>query len=263
MHRHQRLDPSSRSISRPRFLLIGVILPNTLCAAVAPIATTSSRLDGGELALVPLPARPDLRRGRLLVQADFSARHEFEMLHRIGDVDLARGRCRLPPARGRASARLVPTKGLPARSSLSPGCSPTSMICARLRALAEHGLGRVLPERAGAARGGFLTQRLEFRRLRLGLRFIGGSNRFWALCGSLGIACDHRAGEARRVLDQGSNDRRLGQVPPVLLRHFRLHRLHLQPGRIEDAGVVAPPNSSSRSSVGASDFATPGVKETR
>ena len=36
--------PSSRSISRPRFLLIGVILPNTHWAAVAPIATTSCGL---------------------------------------------------------------------------------------------------------------------------------------------------------------------------------------------------------------------------
>ena len=89
MHRHQRLGPSSRSMRWPRFLLIGVILPNTLCAAVAPIATTRSA--GWRRVRVHTTAgMPDFRRRRFLVQADFPARHEFEVFHRVGDVDLLR-----------------------------------------------------------------------------------------------------------------------------------------------------------------------------
>ena len=75
------------SISRPRDLLIGVILPNTLCAAVASSVTTSAGLIG-QLALIPLAARPDFRRVRLLVQSDLAARHELEVLHGIGNVNL-------------------------------------------------------------------------------------------------------------------------------------------------------------------------------
>ena len=39
-----------------------------------------------------------------------------------------------------------PTKGRPARSSWSPGCSPTNTIAARLRPFAKDGLRRVLPQ---------------------------------------------------------------------------------------------------------------------
>ena len=66
------------------------------------------------------------------------------------------------------------------------------------------------------------------------------SSRFCGLCGSVAafaIIAPVRAG----AFDQGLNQRGLGQVPPVFLRHLRLHRLHLEPGRIEDVGVIAPP----------------------
>ena len=52
---------------------------------------------------------------------------------------------------------------------------------------------------------------------------------------------DHRAGGAFGAFDQRLNQRSLRQVPPISLRHFGLHGLHLQPRRIEDAGVIAPP----------------------
>ena len=113
------------------------------------------------------------------------------------------------------------------------------------RAFAEHGLGRVLVERAGAAIGGFLAQGFDIVagvcEAFVRVSSAGRSSRFCGLCGSVAALRDHRAGGAPGAFDQGFNQRGLRQVPPVLLRHLVLHRLHLQPRRVEDAGVVAPP----------------------
>ena len=62
--------------------------------------------------------------------------------------------------------------------------------------------------------------------------------RFVRFGGGIG---DHRAGRAFGAGDQRLNQRGLRQVPPIFLRHLGLHRFHLQPRRIEDAGVVTQP----------------------
>ena len=94
------------------------------------------------------------------------------------------------------------------------------------------------------------------------LRFIGCSRRCCDLCGDRRGILDHLLGGASGAGDQRLNHRSLRQVPPVFLRHLRLHGLHLQPRRIEDAGVIAaarfppagPPTARR-------DLPTPGVND--
>ena len=127
MHRHQRLDALVKIDQTAAVLVDRRDLAEHALRRGRAHRHHQLGFDRGELALVPWAACLDLRRGRLLVQAEFSARHEFEMLHRVGDVDLGavdagffqRAVEHLP---GRSHERM------PARSSLSPGCSPTSMI---------------------------------------------------------------------------------------------------------------------------------------
>ena len=58
----------------------------------------------------------------------------------------------------------------------------------------------------------------------------------------IGFRGDHGLRPAFGHLGQRLNQRSFGEVPPVFLRHLRLHGLRLQPRRIEDAGVVAAPD---------------------
>ena len=135
-----------------------------------------------------------------------------------------------------------PTNGLPARSSLSPGCSPTSMI--RACCGPSPNTVCVASFQSGQARQAAASSRRVSRSAGgcgVVCGVIGGSRRFCALCGSVAALAIMALGGASGACDQRFNQRGLRQVPPVFLRHFVLHRLHLQPGRIEDAGVIAPP----------------------
>ena len=123
---------------------------------------------------------------------------------------------------------------------MSPGCSPTSMIWACCGPspntvwVASFQSGQARQSAASSRRVSMLSADADLRfhrRLRPFLRFV----RFG---GGIG---DHGAGRASGAGDQRFNQRGLRQVPPIFLRHLGLHRLHLEPGRIEDAGVIAPP----------------------
>ena len=225
-------------MSRPRVLPIRRDLAEHALRGGGAHRHDELGLDCRNFPLIPLPAGLDLRRCRFLVQADLSARHKFEMLHRVGDVDLVAidagfGQRTVEHLAGRAD------EGMAGEVFLVAGLLADQHDGGVLRAFAEHGLRRVLVERAGAAMRGLLAERFEI---------VGGSlachRSLRPLLRLVRIGCgvgDHGAGHAFGILDQGFNDRGLGQVPPVFLRHLRLHRLHLQPRRIEDAGVVAPP----------------------
>jgi hypothetical protein len=92
-------------------------------------ADQHARLDDREFGVEPRPARSDLRPVRLLVDPPLPARSPFEVLDRVGDVDLRA----IDPASSSASSKSLPagpTKGLPALSSWSPGCSPTNITFA-------------------------------------------------------------------------------------------------------------------------------------
>src|ERR1700756_1165206 len=94
------------------------------------------------------------------MQADFSARYELEMFDGIGDVDLVavdagfieRAVEHLP---GRTHERFA------GKVFLVAGLLADQHYLRMLRALAEHGLRRVFPERTGAAAGRFLAQDFE------------------------------------------------------------------------------------------------------
>ena len=65
------------------------------------------------------------------------------------------------PASSRSRSNTLPagpTNGLPAMSSWSPGCSPTKTTRGVVGPFAEHGLGRIAPQRAAAAALGGLAQ---------------------------------------------------------------------------------------------------------
>ncbi len=118
------------------------------------------RADRSELTLVPLPAGLDLRRRRLLVQPDLAAGDELEVLHRIGDVDLAAvdaGLLQRPVEHlaGRAD------EGMAGEVLLVAGLLADQHQRRMVRAFAEHGLRGILPQRAGAAGSGFFTQGLK------------------------------------------------------------------------------------------------------
>ena len=94
------------------------------------------------------------------MQPDFSARDKFEMLDRIGDVDLlAIDACLLQRAvehqAGRTHERFA------GKVFLVAGLLADQHHLRILRAFAEHGLRRRLPEMTGAALAGFFAQGLE------------------------------------------------------------------------------------------------------
>ena len=97
-------------------------------AAVAPSATTRRADQARSCSIHQRQAAISPRIG-LLVDAPLAAPDEFEMLDRVGDVDRRAVDPGLRPAPHR-KAPAGPTNGRPARSSWSPGCSPTNMIAA-------------------------------------------------------------------------------------------------------------------------------------
>ena len=118
---------------------------------MAPSATTSGGRIRASSCCEPPAAGADLAGVGLLVDAALAAPLELEMLDRIGDVGAPRGRRRPRPARGRRAGRPGRRTGVPARSSWSPGCSPTKTMRRVERAFAEHGLGRAFVEIAAGA----------------------------------------------------------------------------------------------------------------
>ena len=107
------------------------------------------RLHDRALLIEPPLAALDLVGVRLLVQPALAARLELEVLHRIGDEGLVARNAGIGE-RPIEQLPAGPTNGLPARSSLSPGCSPTSIDARMARPLARHRLGGVRG-RAGSA----------------------------------------------------------------------------------------------------------------
>ena len=161
-----------------------------------------------------------------------------------------------------------PTNGLPARSSWSPGCSPTTTMRASPAAFAEHGLRRGFPQRARAAvaapraarstagRSGSIVE-VDGRSVMASVDRKVGSAVARGVHHALGA---RRRGQRRGVdhrvhaMARGGRERRdqlgFGQVLPVLLRHLPLHRRELQTRGIEDVRVVAAPEVLEHVAVG-------------
>ena len=119
-------------------------------AAVAPSATVSCGRSGRARAPAT-SGRLDLAGVRLLVDAPLAARLEFEMLDRVGDVDAGAvdaglGKRAVEQLAGRADERPA------GEILLIAGLLADEHERRVARALAEHGLGRGLPERAALAR---------------------------------------------------------------------------------------------------------------
>jgi hypothetical protein len=97
---------------------------------------------------------------RLLVQTGFPTRYQFEMFPRISDVNLRAadaGRCqRAIEHLSRRSDEWFVGQVLLVAGLFADQHDPGS-----LRAFAEHGLGCVFPERAGAAARGLLAEDFE------------------------------------------------------------------------------------------------------
>ena len=86
-----------------------------------------------ELGVDPRMTRLDLGAVGLLVQPALAARLVLEVLDGVGGVDRRRGRCRLRRRTPRAPDLPARRTDRPARSSWSPGCSPTSINAADRR----------------------------------------------------------------------------------------------------------------------------------
>ena len=101
------------------------------------------------------------------------------------------------------------------------------------RAFAEHGLRRALVEGAAACSSHRLVRapraQAASRHCSPGL----GAARRRAII-SLSRAC------APAI--SAPNERGLGQVPPIFLRHLLQHRADLEPRRIEDRRIIGPPH---------------------
>jgi hypothetical protein len=103
-----------------------------------------------------------------------------------------------------------------------------------LRAFAEYGLRRVLPEMTGAAVSGRFAQGVDIVGGCCVLRFTDGSGRFCDLCGSVAALAivASVAGSAPAV--RGLIIEASGRFRQYLfLGHLGLHGLHLQPGRMK------------------------------
>src|SRR5690606_1219984 len=137
-----------------------------------------------------------------------------------------------------------PTKGLPVRSSWSPGCSPTktmravsgpspNTVCVALRnsrqrrqssaARRSSAIERALAPSCWSGSTGASRQCLSRTTL-------------WCGAGLVGIRAIISSAALPAPLIISRNERGLRQVPPVFLRHLRLHRLHPEARRVEDAG---------------------------
>jgi len=134
-----------------------------------PQAHDQSRPNGFDLRLEPRPARGDLGGIGLLVDTPFPARLPLEVLDRVGDVnvlsiDSGFGQTLVEEPTSRADERM-PLEILAIARLLAdqqePGARP---------ALPENGLGRALPERAGAAAGGSSAKRRQGSLARQGRR---------------------------------------------------------------------------------------------
>ena len=118
-----------------------------------------------------------------------------------------------------------------------------------LGSLAEHGLGRVAPQRAAAAGFGDLAQfgdgtggACMFRSIvRLTLAPMPGLDPGVMRRRRRRHPGNHVRRGLLRSCDHSGNERRLGKVPPIFLRHLGLHRLHLEPRRIEDVLEIGQP----------------------
>lgn len=117
---------SGESRSSPRCCVTRKLRPRIAWAAVAP-SRTHLRLDPRELGIEPGDARADLLEVGLLVEPSLPSHHELEVLDNVREVDLITNETSLLD-RALERAPAGPTKGRPARSSRSPGCSPTITI---------------------------------------------------------------------------------------------------------------------------------------
>src|SRR3981081_1282686 len=96
------------------------------------------------------------------MQADFSARHKFEMFYRVGDVDFPA----VNAAFFHAAVERQPCRShewLAGKVFLVAGLFADQHHLGMLRAFAEYGLCRVFPEMTGTAMRCLLAQDLEAR----------------------------------------------------------------------------------------------------
>ena len=188
-----------------------------------------------------------------LVDAPLAAPLELEMLDRVGDIGAGAVHARL-------GQRLVqqlprrPDEGPPGQILLVAGLLADEHQRRVQRAFAEHGLRRVLVERAAGAAHRLVAHRRPDRAAvaaaadgpTAACRFGGPRGCAWR--GRR--ACDHCRLARLRARDQVGDERRFGQVAPIFLGHFRQHRPGLEPGRVEDRGIIAFPQGLDRVAIG-------------
>ena len=187
------------------------------------------------------------------MDAPLAAPLELEMLDRVGDIGAGAVHARL-------GQRLVqqlprrPDEGPPGQILLVAGLLADEHQRRVQRAFAEHGLRRVLVERAAGAAHRLVAHRRPDRAAvaapaggpTAACRFAGSRGSAWRAR----RACDHRRLARLRARDQVGDQRRFGQVAPIFLGHFRQHRPGLEPGRVEDRGIIAFPQGLDRVAIG-------------
>ena len=196
--------------------------PSAARAAVAPSATSASRLDQRDLALEPVQAGRRLLLRRRLVDAALAAQLELEVLDRVGDVGVVARSSRARPGRGRAAGR--PGRRRAARAGL-PGRPAARRRTSAARA---SGLRRARPawraRRSGIRGSARAPRAASAGRRRLAARGSAPAGRASAAaaaaacgaCGSVGSRCDHAPRSFARACGRERVDQlRLGQVAPV------------------------------------------------
>ncbi len=176
---------------------------------------------------------------RALMQAHLASPLVMEVLHRVGQVQGAAFDAQLLQRTVQQLARR-PGEGATTQVLDITGLFAHQHDACIGRTFAEHGLGRRFPQRALPADGGLLAQRLQAAIVRSGIGCIvrpGGNTSLRCLCRSI----MHLLHATRCVAYKPRQQLCFGKMFPVTGGHFLLHHPRVEPGRIEDAGVIGLP----------------------
>ena len=257
-----------RRSSLPRRSRKGSARPVRLRMAVAPSATIR-RGRTEAISCSSHQRQAAISRGvGLLVDAALAARLELEMLHRVGDVGAARSmpapRQRVGRAAGRPGRRRARPQGPPA----SPGCSPTNIsrasagpspgtTCVAWRHRSQR--GRPCSAAAQPRQG----RRRLARRRRCFDRRAGAPAMRAVRRRRLRIIAAWR-GARRRPRAAARSARPRAGCASISSASPRCIAVELEPRRIEDGGVVGPPQRPpSRRRPGASRASAPAAEAQR
>ncbi|EZQ16264.1 hypothetical protein CF98_42075 [Halopseudomonas bauzanensis] len=191
----------------------------------------------------------DIATIRALMDALPASGNELEMFHCIGEPELFPFD---PKFRQGPVEKLTGRAGEGSAGQVLDvaGLLPDNHEIGAGRPLSEHRAGGVAVQWASRAGGSVFAQFIEIcrnhpRRLCLrrlpGIGPAGSKTIMEGRRGKLPLPVNHVRSALPGTGDECGNQGGLGKILPVFFRHLRLHRLHLEPCRVEDGGIVGAP----------------------